>query len=355
MEAATFPLVSFAIPTYNFGSFIAETVESITGGAEILQPHQFEIVILDGASTDSTERVVRNLIQKFPNVRYTKQSARGGIDCDMDRVAESARGKYIWLFSADDVLQRGWDRLLMPILTSEKSDVILVPAVLCDIRMSALRKNPIFRTDNDVAMEFVFTPGGGAVENYLRAAVTLEAVFSYMSSIIVKAQVWRGLRTREDFFGSCWAHCARLMPLLFGRTTITYLNDFLVRKRSGNDSFMANGLIARIGIAVYGWDRIVQEFFVAPTNQNLLYAALRRDMPIALFIYAKISARSRAELRRLNGMARLLYTERSVSKATKRQYLVYRLIPASATLNLLIKPILPAIIRVRHKLRAAFG
>mgnify|MGYP000371384159 CR=1 FL=1 len=355
MEVATSPLVSFAIPTYNFGNFIAETVESITKGAEILRWDQFEIVILDGGSTDNTERVVLGLVRKFPNIRYTRQSARGGIDRDMDKVASSTRGKYIWLFSADDVLQRGWDRLLLPTLVSEKSDIVLVPAVLCDLQMATLRKNPIFRADTNGAVEFRFTPEGGTVESYLRAAVTLEAVFSYMSSIIVKAEVWRGLRTRADFFGSCWAHCAKLMPLLFMRTTFTYLNLFLIRKRSGNDSFMANGLIARIGIAVDGWDRIIQEFFTDSAQQELLYAALRRDMPIPLFIYAKISARNRVELQRLNGIARLLYTERSVSKSAMRKYFVFRLIPASATLNLLLKPILPAIIRARHMVRAALG
>lgn len=354
MQSAIPPVVSFAIPTYNFGNFIAETVESIVRGAEKLQPHQFEIVILDGASTDDTERVVRNLMREFPNVRYQRQSARGGIDRDMNTVADSTRGKYIWLFSADDTLQRGWDRCLMSILDGD-SDLVLVPATLCDIQMSVLRKNPIFHTDSDEVIEFALAPGNGVIEQYLRAAATLEAVFSYMSSIIVKAQVWRGLRPREDYFGSCWAHCARLMPLLFNGTTITYLNRFLIRKRSGNDSFMVNGLIARIGIAVDGWDRIIREFFVASKQQELLYAALRRDMPIALFIYAKISARSRTELRRLNQMARLLYTERCASKSTKKKYLVYRLTPASATLNLLIKPILPALIRARHKLRAAFG
>lgn len=353
LEPAIPPLLSFAIPTYNFGNFIQETVESITRGAEILQSDQFEIVILDGASTDDTESVVRRLMHEFPNIRYTKQPVRGGIDRDMNTVADSTRGEYIWLFSADDVLQRGWDRCLMPVL-SGGSDIILVPAMLCDIRMSALRKNPIFRTDADGVVEFALAPGNGVIERYLSAAATLEAVFSYMSSVVVKAQVWRGLQTREDFFGSCWAHCARLMPLLFKRTTITYLNHCLIRKRSGNDSFMENGLIARIGIAVEGWDRIIQEFFIVPTQQECLYGALRRDMPIALFVYAKISARSRAELRRLNEMARLLYTERSASTSTKRKYIIYRLIPASAALNLLIKPMLPMLIRARHKLRATF-
>lgn len=354
MEAVIPPVVSFAIPTYNFGNFIAETVESIAKGAEMMRPDQFEIVILDGGSTDDTEGVVRRLMREFPNVRYAKQLARGGIDRDMNTVVDSTRGEYIWLFSADDLLERGWDRYVLPVLNAGR-DLVLVPATLCDIGMSVLRRNPILRTDADGVVEFALAPGNGVLDRYLRAATTLEAVFSYMSSVVVKARIWRELRAREDYFGSCWAHCARLMPLLFKQTTITYLNRFLIRKRSGNDSFMANGLVARIGIAVDGWDRIIQEFFAAPMQKDLLYAALRRDMPIGLFLYAKISARSAAEIKRLNDMARLLYIQRSPSAATAKKHLLYRLIPASAAINAVLKPFLPTLIRMRHKLKAAFG
>lgn len=347
------PFLSFAIPTYNFGRFIAETVRSIQDGAETLASSQFEIVILDGGSSDNTDDIVRALIDQYKNIRYFKQAVRGGIDRDLDSVVEMALGEYIWLFSADDLLERGWDRFIVPLLGSG-GDVFLVPATLCDIQMEPLRQNPIFRACiGEEPIEFDIV-GNDSLYRYLNQAATLEALFSYMSSVVVNAHVWRALPTRMDYFGSCWAHCARLMPLFFKKTKITYLNRFLIKKRGGNDSFMANGFVARIAIAVDGWDKIINEFFVDVLYKRVLYNALRKDMPLALFIYAKISAKKAHEIERLDAMFRLLYTERSPCRATRVHYWVYRLIPASAALNAMIKPFLPVLIRIRHKIKSVF-
>ena len=89
------PLLSFAIPTYNFGKFIAETVKTIEDGAEILALSQFEIVILDGGSKDDTGNIVYGLAEKYKNIRYIKQAERGGIDRDINSVAEMTMGKKI--------------------------------------------------------------------------------------------------------------------------------------------------------------------------------------------------------------------------------------------------------------------
>jgi glycosyltransferase involved in cell wall biosynthesis len=208
-------LLSFAIPTYNFGRFIAETVKTIEDGAEILAPSQFEIVILDGGSKDNTGDVVHMLAELYKNIRYIKQSERGGIDRDINTVAEMTMGKYIWLFSADDLLECGWDKYIVPLLGGG-GDLFLVPATLCDIQMSPLRPNPIFRgCTGQEPIEFDISPGNDSLCNYLNRAATLEAMFSFMGAVVVNANVWRSLPEREDYFGSCWAHCARLMPFFF--------------------------------------------------------------------------------------------------------------------------------------------
>lgn len=50
----TAPALSVCIPTYNFGAFIGDAIESVLRGP--LQ--QLEIVVLDGGSTDGTAAVV---------------------------------------------------------------------------------------------------------------------------------------------------------------------------------------------------------------------------------------------------------------------------------------------------------
>ena len=347
-------LLSFAIPTYNFGGFISETVQSIIDGAAELGPDDFEIVILDGGSRDDTDKVVAELGTRYRNLHYQKNAARGGIDRDMNEVAGLAAGEYIWLFSADDLLVPGWDKVVAPLLRTGK-DLYLVPAELCDFNMGHLRNNPIFKDcEDDLPVEFNFG-SIGVIDAYLKRANTLAALFSFMSAVVVKRSVWHGLKERPDYYGSCWAHCARLIPLLFQNTSIIYANRFLIRKRGGNDTFMENGFVARIGVAVDGWGRIIQEFFSDPAQRFALFQALRKDMPILLFLYAKISARNKSEIKRLDGMARSLYLDWSPPPEAGRQYLLYRLMPASPILSRWLKPFLPILIRIRHKIRAIFS
>jgi glycosyltransferase involved in cell wall biosynthesis len=336
-------LISFAIPTYNFGKFIEETVRSVEDGVEILKLNQFEIVILDGGSTDQTDEVVQTLSEEYKNIRYIKQATRGGIDRDINTVAELTTGKYIWLFSADDLLVPGWDKYIIPLLSTE-AELFLVPAILCNIKMIPLRPNPIFlNCEGDNPIEFEISPENDSLVNYLNRAATLEALFSFLGAILVKADFWRSLPAREDYYGSCWAHCTRLIPGFFKNIRVTYLNQFLIKKRGENDSFMENGLIARIGIAVNGWGKIINEFFTENRHKQILFDKLRKDMPILLFVYAKISAKEKNEIKRLNAMAKFLLIESCPTSTTKFNYFIYRLTPASPLLNAIILPFLPTL------------
>ena len=85
--------LSICMPTYNFGAFIGETLDSIIPQLE----SGIEIVVLDGGSQDDTAKVVRRYTEKHPAVRYVHQPMRGGIDRDMSRSIDLARGEYCWL------------------------------------------------------------------------------------------------------------------------------------------------------------------------------------------------------------------------------------------------------------------
>lgn len=348
------PIISFAIPTYNFGPFIAETVDSIQRGATRLTSSQFEIVILDGGSTDNTTEVVEQLQHVYSNIRYIRQHERGGIDRDLNTVSEYAEGSYIWFFSADDLLVPGWDAIILPSL-QRNNDIYLVPATLCDINMQPLRDNPIFNdcTDSD-PIDFRFSSAPSALDAYLRRIRTLEAMFSFMSAVVVRRDVWLGLPVREDYFGSCWGHCARLMPLFFRDTRLTYINRYLINKRAGNDSFLEHGFVNRVGIAVEGWSRIISEFFTDEAQRRLLFDALRKDMPLTLFVYAKISAKNPGERDRLMRMLNTLYGDLQLTAFNAFLFRLARLTPSSPLISNLLQPLLPLIIRLRHRLRSAF-
>lgn len=96
--------LSISIPTYNFANYLAETLDSIITQDRI---KEVEILILDGASTDDTPRLIKQYQCYYPNIKYVRLSERGGIDRDMARAVTHVTGEYCWLFSGDDLMLPG--------------------------------------------------------------------------------------------------------------------------------------------------------------------------------------------------------------------------------------------------------
>ena len=86
--------VSVIIPTYNYGRFIAEAIQSVV--EQTSRPG--ELIVVDDGSTDDTESVVR---QFGDQVRYIKQENRGVSAARNRGVAESS-GEFVAFFDADD-------------------------------------------------------------------------------------------------------------------------------------------------------------------------------------------------------------------------------------------------------------
>ena len=78
--------LSICIATLNRGAFIGETLESIIRQAT----DEVEIVVVDGASTDNTEEVVRGFQQRWPRLNYLRLPEKGGVDRDYDRAVALA-------------------------------------------------------------------------------------------------------------------------------------------------------------------------------------------------------------------------------------------------------------------------
>jgi glycosyltransferase involved in cell wall biosynthesis len=92
------PTFSVCIPSYNAASIIGKTLESLFAQTYA----DFEVVVVDDASTDGTEEVVRAFGD--PRVRIERNDVNLGYAGNVARVAGLARGKYLYLLGNDDVL-----------------------------------------------------------------------------------------------------------------------------------------------------------------------------------------------------------------------------------------------------------
>ncbi|PYX51733.1 MAG: hypothetical protein DMG76_31260 [Acidobacteria bacterium] len=92
------PLVSVCVPTYNYGRFLPDCIESVLDQTLL----DWELVITDDASTDSTEEIVNRYAAVDPRIRYLRNAQRLGMNANLKRAAESARGRYLKMLCADD-------------------------------------------------------------------------------------------------------------------------------------------------------------------------------------------------------------------------------------------------------------
>jgi len=88
------PRISVVIPTYNYGRFIAEAIESVLGQTVV----PGEIVVVDDGSADDTGAVVQGFGDR---VRYVRQENRGVSEARNRGVAETT-GELVAFLDADD-------------------------------------------------------------------------------------------------------------------------------------------------------------------------------------------------------------------------------------------------------------
>ena len=99
------PIITFAIPTWNRGDYLRESLDSII--EQILQQETaVEIFVSDNASSDSTNNILRQYSMKYGFFRYSINSANVGFDLNLINAISHSEGVYIWTFSDDDLLQK---------------------------------------------------------------------------------------------------------------------------------------------------------------------------------------------------------------------------------------------------------
>ncbi len=247
--------LSICIPTYNFGAFIGQTLDSIIPNL----CDGVEVVILDGGSTDDTAYIVAQRQQYFPQIIYHQQGFRGGIDKDIAKVVSLSHGDYCWLFSADDIMKPGAVARVLNYMQSN-CDVYLCEQTLCTYEMQPIKEHPIF---NHITTQEIFDLGNVLQrQRYFRNARTSEAFFSYLAGPIFRRVAWdKADGVPDSFYETCWALAGRLLSLVPGGLVVHYLGESLIYKRAGIDSFMENGVVNRLRITIEGFAHIAETIF----------------------------------------------------------------------------------------------
>lgn len=262
--------LSICIPTYNFGEFIGETLESIIEQAG----DEVEIIVGDGASSDNTEEIVRGYQSRFPRLTYEKFEKKGGIDLDLSRTIGLAKGEYCWLLSSDDVLRPGAIRRILDEIQFGHA-IYLCNRTDCDRSLNEISRS-YWLSNNHEDGVFDFSDST-VLLGYLKSAQSLGALFSYISSIIVRRADWECISNNKSLMGSNYAHVFKLFSIANNGGKIKYIQDSLISTRLFNDSFMANGIARRYLIDLNGYQMLADQLFVDNSVREAFKSVMRRE------------------------------------------------------------------------------
>ena len=278
--------LSICVPTYNRAGFLYELLQSI-----VLNPpgHSVEVCISDNCSTDATEEVVRRC-QKSANIpiRYHRNSENRGPDYNYLKAVELAHGDYCWLMGSDDQLP---PRAISTVRNQLKfaHDIYLLNRIDCDLNMKPRKPKHWLRGCTSSKVFFFRQNHDDDLIHYFKKADSLGAVFSYLSSIIVKKTAWDRQPRAQTCQGTGYAHVDILLHILRGGSSLSYVADPLVKCRHGNDSFAANGYLHRRMIDLDGYALLAQTHF---KNSSRVRNAFLRIMTREHGLLALVQTRS---------------------------------------------------------------
>ena len=115
------PEVTIVVPAYNAEQFIEWTLDSINEQAFT----DFECIIVNDGSTDSTAAIANRFVKKSLRFRLVSHRANSGLAAARNSGMRAARGKYICFLDADDLIMKNGlvDRVQM-LRQDESSDHI---------------------------------------------------------------------------------------------------------------------------------------------------------------------------------------------------------------------------------------
>jgi glycosyltransferase involved in cell wall biosynthesis len=206
------PRLSIGLPVYNGERYLAEALDALLGQTY----RDFELIISDNASTDSTEEICRRYAEQDPRVRYIRQPRNIGCAANHNVVFEYARGELFKWVADDDLYARDLVERCIELL-DENPDAVLVHS------WSAVVEGD----DVDVARPITYPLETSSPSAPVRFRSILIADGGDDDYGVIRSEVLRKVRPYDSFY-----HADRTIPaelVLHGR--FLHVPDWLYFRR----------------------------------------------------------------------------------------------------------------------------
>ena len=245
------PRLSICIATYNRAGCIGETLESIIPQVT----DEVEIVVVDGASTDSTFNVVQHYAEICEQLNYIRLRSKGGVDHDYCIAVEHAQGEMCWLFPDDDILKPD---AISTVLDEAKSGYSLI-VVNSQVRNKDLSKIISNRLLNIYSNE---------IYNEFRLEQLFQRVIPYISFIgcvVINRELWLQ-REKKCYFGTDFIHVGVIFQAPLPAPALVIAKPF-ISIRYGNAQWASRSF----EIWLYKWPNLLYSFTHIPEQVRQKY------------------------------------------------------------------------------------
>lgn len=109
--------VTVIVPTYNRANLLTKTIPSY------LQPEVAELIIIDDCSSDNTKEIVKNMQEKYPQIRYIRNEKNSKQTFSKNIGIKNASTEYIYFGDDDSVISKDTINKLLSVVKSGKADI----------------------------------------------------------------------------------------------------------------------------------------------------------------------------------------------------------------------------------------
>ena len=130
------PLVSVIMTSYNYGSYIAQAIDSVLDQTFA----DFELIVIDDGSRDDSREIILKYASRDSRIRCVLHTANTGIARTMNEGIEMAAGKFLAFFNSDDLWARDKLEKQVGVLAGDEDLIVWTEADIIDRDGMPLRK-----------------------------------------------------------------------------------------------------------------------------------------------------------------------------------------------------------------------
>jgi abequosyltransferase len=189
------PFLSITIPTYNRALRLEQCLLMLLSRIAELSVDSplIEVQVVDNASSDETAAVARKYADRFSHFNYTRNESNLGIDGNIHRCTQIAKGRWVQLLSDDDILLPGaLSTIVDRLIQHDDADFLFLNVVSFT---DSLPKPNEYLPRIQVKQDLVCSDQNLMME-------TCHIWLTFLSSFVFRRDAWNRSPSLESYIGS---------------------------------------------------------------------------------------------------------------------------------------------------------